>query len=364
MFKLVKCVSNNLNEKKYIREASNLVFYKNRLEEGTNNPMSPIDEEKIVRELEKLEVGMRHNNLQVYFRNIIPCRIKQFFLYTFPAILAAGIITVWVLPVNHVKTENLEAFKKTEVTFVDGQQIKVVDDKTYYGVYFNRKYVDSKVGNCHPLEGSDMVYYVTENLEGFKIKARIDSNDSLSVNEATKGEFVDLKEYNEEDLSPIEPKYVELFDKVVDMVVNSSYFNGKDDERLKAITDSEKSRIVGSLITYESMGYQDVEVVKNNWWLRILLPVILGLYDWLIIYLKRDQYCFESCELKNKNGELVDSGDTYDLPLFHLAYQYRELFMAAEKKRIERINDLLEENYVAGSSDKLLTSYEKKLILK
>ena len=197
MFKLVKCVSNNLNEKKYIREASNLVFHKNRLEEGTNNPLSPIDEEKIVRELEKLEVGMRHNNLQVYFRNIIPCRIKQFFLYTFPAILAAGIITVWVLPVNHVKTENLEAFKKTEVTFVDGQQIKVDDDKTYYGVYFNRKYVDSKVGNCHPLEGSDMVYYVTENLEGFKIKAGIDSNDSLSVNEATKGEFVDLKEYKQ-----------------------------------------------------------------------------------------------------------------------------------------------------------------------
>ena len=51
MFKLVKCVSNNLNEKKYIREASNLVFHKNRLEEGTNNPMRPIDEEKIVREL-------------------------------------------------------------------------------------------------------------------------------------------------------------------------------------------------------------------------------------------------------------------------------------------------------------------------
>ena len=52
------------------------------------------------------------------------------------------------------------------------------------------------------------------------------------------------------------------------------------------------------------------------------------------------------------------------MSLFNLAYQYRELFMAAEKKRISRINDLLEENYEVGSSDKVLTKYEKKLILK
>ena len=364
MFKLIGSVTNNLNEKKYISGANNLVFRNRRLEEGTNNPQKPINDDKIMRELETLEVGMRHENLRVYFRNIIPCRLKQFFLYTVPALITAGIVTVWVLPVHYNTTENLEAFKRTEVAFVNEQQIKVEDDKTYYGVYFDRKYVDSKNDNCDPFEGTNMEYFVTENLEGFKIKANINSNSELSVSEATKGEFADLKEYDQNELTAIEPKYVELFDKVVEMVIDSSYFGGKDDERLKVITDSEKSHIVGSLITYESIGHQDVEVVKNNWWLRILLPVVLGLYDWLIIYLKREQYCFESRELKNNNGELEDSNSTYDMSLFNLAYQYRELFMAAEKRRINRINDLLEEHYESGSADKILTKHEKKLILK
>ena len=62
--------------------------------------------------------------------------------------------------------------------------------------------------------------------------------------------------------------------------------------------------------------------------------------------------------------ELEDSNSTYDMSLFNLAYQYRELFMAAEKRRVNRINDLLEEHYESGSADRILTKHEKKLILK
>lgn len=364
MFKLVRSVVNNVSERKYIKASGNLNVKKVDSSSDTNNPTIKIDENRVLRELESLETTIRHENLRVFVRNIVPCRLKQFFLYSVPAIIVAGAITLFVLPSTRVKTENLETFRKEEVIFVDGKQISVQDDTTYYGVYFNRTFVEPNKDNVHPLEGSNMEFYITENLEGFKIKAGIDSNKELSIKEATKGEFADLKDYDESKLVEMEPKYVELFNKVVDLVLDSSYFGNKDDERLKTISDSEKSHIVGSLVTYYSTGYEDVDVVKSNWWWRIAILVVLGLYDWLIIYLKNEQYCFESRKVTERNGELDDTSETYDISLFNLALKYKEAFMDAEEKRIKRIHKLLEDNFEEGSVDKVLTNYEKKLVLK
>ena len=237
--------------------------------------------------------------------------------------------------------------------------------RQFYGVYFDRTFSEPQgKGNTYPLAQTEIEYYLTENLEGFRIKAKIDNEGELSISEANKGEFVDLNEYDENTLSPIEPKYVELFDKVVEMVTESTYFNAKDDERLKAMSDSDKSHLVGTLVMQSYEGNENVDTIKSNWWARIAILVVLGLYDWLIIYLKNEQYVFESRILSDRNGELIASGSTSDISLINLGLKYKEAFMDAEERRIKRIHKLLEENFEEGTVDKILTNYEKRLVLK
>lgn len=364
MFKLVGRLSNNLSERRYIKEAGNLEIKKIDNSDGQNNLPVTIDEARVLRELEQLEVNMRHNNLRVFIRNIVPCRLKQFFLYTVPALIVAGGVTLFVLPSTYTTTDNLEVFKKEEVVFLNGEQSILEDDSKYYGVYIDRNYVDDNNKNIHPLEGTDLEFYVTEGLEGFRIKASVDNDGKISISEAIKGDYVDLEKHEQEAFSEMDSKYVELFDKVVDMVIEDSYFGKKDDQRLKELSDSDKAYIVGSLVSYYSQGYEDVEVVKNNWWARIGAIVALALYDWLIIYLKNNQFVFESRKVSEKNGELDDTSETYELGFINLGLKYKEAFIDAEEKRIKRIYKLLEENFVPGTTDRVLTSYEKRLILK
>ena len=81
MFKLISSVGNNLSERKYIKACGNLNIKTVDNSEDTNNLSTSIDENKILKELEHLEVEMRHENLRVFLSNIIPCRLKQFFMY-------------------------------------------------------------------------------------------------------------------------------------------------------------------------------------------------------------------------------------------------------------------------------------------
>lgn len=364
MFKLISAIGNNLSESTYIkgREYIKVKDVENLVD--TNNHPNGIKKESVIKELDYLQNFVRHNNLKVYVKNIAGLRCKQFFLYTVPALLLSSNILLFCLPTNKVKTENLPAYKKTEIVFVDDKQIVNDSDKTYYGVYFDRNFVDDKSGNCYPDGHSNLDLTLTENLEGYNIDVKIDKDGSITVNEVSSDEFVDLKSYDESQMVDIEPIYVELFDKVVDIVCEQTFLNKKGEEALKSISDSDKNHIVASLVQYDFIGYKDVETYSNLWWARIVMLIVFGLYDWLIIYLKQEQYTFDCRTLVNEYGELGETSRRDEIRLRNLGLKYTSAFLAAEKERIERINKILDEKVSEESKDALLTSYEKKLVLK
>ena len=147
-------------------------------------------------------------------------------------------------------------------------------------------------------------------------------------------------------------------------MLDSGYISNGGKEQLQSIRESDKKQIVASIISYENLGYTDVEVYKSNWFWRIALSVITGIYLWALIYVLKEEGLPDFYPIYNKNGELIEAEDPEQMGLFYLGTKYKEAFIAAEKDRIRRIYEICDKNFTDETKDIILTSYEKKLIYK
>lgn len=366
MFKVFKAVANNMSEGTYLKSVNNLEFKENSVDLiDSINPVDVIDKEEVLNELDKLQNVMRHDNLRIFRSNIFSARCEQFLVMTLPAILVAGSIALWVSPANRIKTEELDTYKKIETVICGEHQVKMEDPKLYYSSFFGKNFVDeSRATDMLSGTGKRLEIYITENLEGFLAKLDIRSDGSLSISDVDKGSYINLNEYDFTDAVNVEDKYVALFDRTVDLILESSYINDEDKEKLSSLNDSDKKLIIAKIIEYEDLGATNVKVYKSNWFWRIALTVIAGIYLWIVGFVHKEDGLPEFYELSNNNGELVESEHKKNLGLFYLGVKYKEAFLAAERDRVQRIYDLCDENLVSSSRDKVLTSYEKKLIKK
>ena len=274
-----------------------------------------------------------------------------------------------VLPIKNLEelietVETTEA-KKIENVICGEHQVKLEDPKLYYSSFFGKNFVDeSRATDMLSGTGKRLEIYITENLEGFLAKLDIRSDGSLSISDVDKGSYINLNEYDFTDAVNVEDKYVDLFDRTVDLILESSYINDEDKEKLSSLNDSDKKVIIAKIIEYQDLGATNVKVYKSNWFWRIALTIIAGIYLWIVGFVHKEDGLPEFYELSNNNGELVESEHKKNLGLFYLGVKYKEAFLAAERDRVQRIYDLCDENLVSSSRDKVLTSYEKKLIKK
>lgn len=365
MFKIFSAVANNMSEGTYLKSVNNLEFKENAIEDNqSNNPVDIIDKDKTLRELDKYQNGIRHENLRIFRKNILNARLEQFLIVSLPALLVAGSITLWAIPAKYVKTESIDTYKRYDTVISDDQQINFENEKLYYSTFFGRDFVEKD--KASDFSGSStqkrLEIYVTENLEGFLAKLTINSDGSLSLNDIDKGAYLNLNDYDFSNAKNIDEKYVSLFDKTIDIMLDSGYLSDESIEELKKLSESDKKEVVAKIIEYKGIGETEVDVYGSRWFWRIVLSIIAGLYLWAEIYVLRNEGLPEFYELTNNNGELVESEYTKDLGLFYLGTKYKEAFMAAERDRIKHIYEIADRNLIGSSRDSMLTSYEKKLI--
>lgn len=366
MFKIFRAVANNMSEGTYLKSVNNLEFKNNALlDDQSNNQIEVIDKDHTLRELDKYQDEIRHENLRVFRRNILNARLEQFLIVTLPAVLVAGSITLWALPAKHVKTESLETYKRFETIISDNRQIDFESDKLYYSTFLGRDFVDKDKASDFTGSASQkrLEVYLTENLEGFLAKLNINSDGSLSINDIDTGTYLNLNDYDFTNGKDISEKYVSLFDKTIDLMLESGYIGDESKEKLKSLRESEKLEIVAKIVEYKGIGYTDVDVYKSNWFWRIALSIIAGIYLWAVIFVLKNDGLPEFYELINKDGELIESEYKKDLGLFYLGTKYKEAFMAAERDRIKHIYEIADKNLIGSSRDMMMTGYEKKLIL-
>lgn len=365
MFKVLKAVLNNLNEKKYLKSLNNLEFRENAIEDNnSNNPVEVVDKNQVISELETLQDIMRHDNLQIYATNMLRARGKQFLIVTLPAVLTLSTALLWFLPANRVKSEKLDTYSRVETVISDNRQIEIEDPTLYYSTFFGRNFVDEeKAKDLTTTTNKRIELYITSELNGFLAKLNIGSDGSLSISDIDSGTYLNLNDYDFSDAKELDSKYSNLFDTVIDLMLESSYINDEQKEELKALSESDKKEIVATIIEYNDLGKTNVDVYKSNWFWRIALAVITGIYIWVLGYIRKEDGPWESYELTNNNGDLVESDNTEQIGLFHLGTKYKEAFLAAERDRIKRVYELCDKNLYYTSRDNVMTKYEKTLVL-
>lgn len=366
MLKIFKAVKNNMSEGTYLRSVNHLEFKENSIkDDSSNNKQDSIDQESVLKELDNLQDEIRHENLRVFSRNLLNARLEQFLIVTLPAILVAGSLALWIAPAKRVKTDKLDTYKRIETVISDNRQIEVEEQKLYYSSFLGRDYVDDS--KAKDFTGSSttkkLEIYITEELDGFFANITINSDGSLSISDIDVGTYLNLEEYDFTNSVEMDAKYAPLFDRVVDLMMDSGYISDDAKEKLKTLNESDKKEIVAKIVEYEALGETDIDIYKSNWFWRIVLSIIAGVYTWIVIYVLKNDGLPDFYELSNKNGELVESSYQKQMGLFHLGTKYKEAFLAAEESRIKRIYELCDENLIGVSRDSVLTSYEKKLVL-
>ena len=366
MFKVLKAVLNNLNEKKYLKSLNNLEFKENVIEDNnSNNPVQVVDKNHVISELETLQDVMRHDNLQIYATNMLRARGKQFLIVTLPAVLTLSTALLWFLPANRVKSEKLDTYSRVETVICDNRQIEIEDPNLYYSTFLGRNFVDEEKAKDLPTSTNKRIeLYITSELNGFLAKLNIGSDGRLSISDIDSGTYLNLNDYDFSDAKELDSKYSNLFDTVIDLMLESGYITDEQKEELKTLSESDKKEIVATIIEYNDLGKTNVDVYKSNWFWRIALTIITGIYIWILGYIRKEDGPWNSYVLTNDNGDLVESEYKQEIGLFHLGTKYKEAFLAAEKNRIQEIEKIVDTYLTPESKDIIFTGHEKRLLLK
>lgn len=356
MFATLKAVINNLNETKYIANRDEIEF--KELEEVDANNKLVISNDKIIRELNNLQIDARHNNLKLFVTNFFKARLKQFFIYTTPALMIASNIFL-ALAGKDTKTESLDAYKLKETIMSDEGAITIESDDTYYEVLVDREYVNSSDHNINSAHDDLDVWIFGQN-ESICADFSIDSSGKLSVAQANMDVYVDITDYDMSDATELTEKQERLIKEALTSISESSYLNSEEQQRVKELIEDESVDFLAIYKDYEYLGELDVETNKSGFGRGVWFLVSI-LYIAVLLWIRKETGPFTSHELFNEDGVLRESRTDDDLGIIYLAMKYKEIFKKAEEDRVKRIKKLGYSNCNAFSFDKTLTNYEKKI---
>ena len=357
MFATFKVVKNNLNETKYIANKDELIF-KNLIEKDSNNKVEIVSENNVRRELDQLQTEIRHNNLKLFMKNLVKARLKQFFIYTAPALMVAGNLYAYGLG-GDTKHETLDAYKVTKTVLTDEGSLVIESDDKYYYTLIEREFVDEKDHNTSSyMDDLDLWLFS----EGASVHGdfSIDSDVKITVDSADVDSYTDINEYDMTNAQELSERQSRFIKDILLKLSETSYLNGNEREKVRELIESDTIDYLAIYKDYEALGEMDVETKKSGGG-RIIFSVITAAYIGFLIWLRCSCGPWVSRELTNDDGKLEESYNDEDLGIIYLAMKYKEIFKKAEEDRIKRIKTLGYKYFNAYEFDKTLTKFEKKI---
>ncbi len=363
MLDTTKCVINNLNQFKYLKNRDRVHLKKIEVSDGESNNIRTTD--GTLNRINYLETDNRVSNLHVFIKNYAKLRWRRFWFISLPAMLSVLSIASFFPPKRIPTTKELPAYEKVCTTYnsnygeVEERSTGYVVDKGI-GTYVLKD--DKQALKNDSIKDTIRLQIYNED-DYINALIDINSKDLLSVNEIYTGDHYDFIDYTEMNFTDAGNNYDALYDKLVKLVKDSSWLSEDGLEMLENLNEDDKKTVIIEIEKYIDLGDIKVGVTKSKTLFKVIvifMLVISGIVD-IFYYDDKKEKAFEFVTLLHENGRLYEEYNR-TVNLFFQAVKYKEAFLAAERERILLLNKEINENVASNESSKLLTGYEKKLI--
>lgn len=352
MFRSTRTLINALTEKKTI--ANHLELY----DVSGNNP-TPLDlDTPEKREMLRLAVDNRLNNIKVYTRNMAEIIGKKALLTT--PIILGGLTIASFVNGKYIKTVNAETAYKTTVLEFDEESLLSEEEHTYAHACFNNNFVDKSIQKCnhddYQSNSSYATIYYGEGSDSLQVKFNINEDNTWEYSSHTNNLYQKSETAHKEPVSELDEEYKQLIKEATETFIRQADLSDEEESLLREIISNNENDILVKYSRCVDLSGIELEVHKFHWF-RCLLAVIAELV--LISYL-----------LDNKDNILnvkdVDTDYSYlrrrypKINILKAAKKYREELEFAESTRISSIIRLLKDN---GGDEVAIKTYEKRLSL-
>lgn len=366
MLDTTKCVINNINQFKFLKNRDRVHLNRITVDNGASNNIRTT--EGTMDKINDLETVDRVSNLRVFVKNYAKLRWRRFWFISLPAILSVLSIASFFPPKRIPATKELPAYEKVSTIYnsnygeTETCTVGYVVDKGF-STYVLR---DDEMLALKNNDVKDSIRLQVYNEDDYiNALINVDSNDLLSVNEVYSGDHYDFTDYSEMNFTDVGKSYDALYDKLVNLVKDYSLLSEDGIKILEQLNADDKKTVVIEVQKYVDLGDVKVDITKSKTGFRIavIVMLIISLIVDAFYYDEKRDKTFEFVTLLHKNGSLYEEYNSI-VNLFYQSVKYKEAFLAAERERILLLNEEIKKNVAANEQSKLLTGYEKKLIKK
>lgn len=312
-------------------------------------------------------------NLKVFWKGYLKARMYRFFFVSVPALLVAGNVYTFLSPKERKGTATV--YEKEETIFSSDKGVAEIES-TAYDVNGLSKYLGFEIVDFQDDSNHEFFEYDENPQDTISFMIRDDDTccrGDVKINKDGKmvgSNFSTIEDYiNLGDLENIDfevlsddKELLELFDRVVNILVKDDIIKPVDKKKLDSLTDEEMREIIVSIVRFKEKGEKDVILSKTLLTYLLSLGISVGGYlVFVILYV----LLIHSCSLvgvESGEGELLNLSENKISNLFLGVNKVKKAFLQAERERIILLEKELEKGVIPDERGKLLTNYEKKLI--
>lgn len=352
MFKTLRVILNNMDEKPYVKGKTKFKLYKD-----TEKNLTPLSKDsKEMQRIDALETTVRYNNLKIYASNMAKLRGKQFSLIVLPVLLGSLTIFTWVGK-GYNKTEVLPTYQKVVIEMDEENLYKDgVEPEKYVYTVFGRTFTDGQ--NAVSIDGTTSKARINfgEGENAVQVVYNVDTDGTWDYSSYTTESFFNLEGKNLDNAMEIPTKYDNIIDEAAAIFKSHLSSGSKTAKLVDEILTNEKNDIIVRIEQFEKIGDYPYETHHSYWLWRILLIICDVVLGCLLAYYRDD--VTQVNVIESNKGELYTYSRT--MSIIHAVMKYKEALLQAEIERISEIDTITKKNNGTGE---ILSKFEKKLIL-
>lgn len=358
MFETLKCLINNFNQYKYIKNQQKIEFNKSDKDEERETNLPVIEMGNISR-IDELETEIRNLNLTVFASNYFKFRVKRFCYVTLPSMLTLCSVATTLSPSkNKIVTEPVYRVESTIYNSDLGETY--IEQEKFVNT------MDTVVSIEDGIESKNL-----SNLNRvIKLKVYDDecslfanfsvwSDGSISCESRNAGKnYFDFKDYGDYEFKESDYDYAALYDKLSQVLLTTYPAN----EELLELNDKDEKTVVIEITDFPCVGETDVEFKSVSKIIKVAFSYAALAMTLIIIYFSAKNNSgykqFKRLECL-EDGRLIQVGEK-EVSWFFQGLEYRGQFVEAEKNRIIKLWEELGYSWVSAQA--ILTKYEQAII--
>lgn len=352
MFRSTRTLINALTEKKTI--ANHLELY----DVSGNNPTPLNLDTPEKREMLRLAVDNRLNNIKVYTRNMAEIIGKKALLTT--PIILGGLTIASFVNGKYIKTVNAETAYKTTVLEFDEESLLSKEEDTYAHACFNNNFVDKSIQKCnhddYQSSSSYATIYYGEGSDSLQVKFNINEDNTWEYNSHTNNLYQKSETAHREPIGELDEEYKQLIKDATETFIRQAELSDDEEALLREIVSNDENDVLVKFSKCVNLNGMEIEVHKYHWF-RCLLAVMAELA--LVSHIVENLSKLTKVRSAETNYSYLKRSYS-EINILKAAKKYREELKFAESTRISSIIRLLKDN---GGDEVAIKTYEKRLSL-